>query len=209
MTVRDDIYKKYQQWWEALMTLKWWMMPQFIEFVEHTTFEKKSVLDIGCGSGHYLVYLKTINFKIAGRDSSPTAVQMTKDALGDEGDITCADMYTTDVKPNTFDLIMSIRTIHHWSKQEVKERIDTIYQALMPAGKIFITLPDYDSQNNRDSFENMKEIAPGTFVPESWPELWLPHSFFTQDEIKELFKQFKNTTYTLDGEVQRIIIWEK
>jgi len=71
------------------------------------------VLDIGCGTGSYLVYLKTFDFKVAGRDSSPTAVEMAKDAIGNERDIICTDMYATEIQPDSFDLIMSIRTIHH------------------------------------------------------------------------------------------------
>ena len=56
-------------------------MPQFVEFVEQTHFEKKSILDLGCGTGKYLVYLASIGFQITGIDSSSISVEMTKKIL--------------------------------------------------------------------------------------------------------------------------------
>ena len=82
MTVRDNIYKNYQKWWEAYATLKRWLIPWFIEFIEKSHFKKKSALDIWCWNGKYLVYLKNIGFEVSGTDSSETAVEMTKTAIG-------------------------------------------------------------------------------------------------------------------------------
>ena len=209
MTVRDKIYKQYEKWWEAYATLKEWIMPQCREYIEKSHFKKKSVLDIGCGTGQYLVYLKSLWFSVAGKDSSPTAVEITKAAIGNEWDITCDDIYTTDIEQNTFDLIISIRTIHHGDKETIEKLIRKIYAALSMGGKIFITLPNYEIINHRYSLADKEEITPGTFIPLSWPEKWLLHSFFTQEEIQHIFSEFKNTTYELDGKGQWIITWEK
>lgn len=209
MTVRDAIYQQYQKWGESYATLKGWLMPEYKEYIEKSDFQKKSVLDIGCGTGEYLVYLKNLGFSVSGKDSSPTAVIMTQAAIGNDWDITCDDMYTTDIQPNTFDLIISIRTIHHGSKKTIEELIHKIYSALCTEGKIFITLPNYEANNHRSAFADKKEIAPWTFVPLSWPEKWLPHSFFTQEEIHHIFSEFKNITCELDGKWQWVITWEK
>lgn len=184
-------------------------MPQCREYIEKSDFQKKSVLDIGCGTGQYLVYLKTLGFSVSGKDSSPTAVTMTQSAIGNDWDIKCEDMYTTDIKPNTFDLIISIRTIHHGNKKIIESLIHKIYSALSPEGKIFITLPNYETNNHRSTFADKEEITLWTFVPLSWPEKWLPHSFFTQEEIHHIFSEFKNRTCELDGKGQWVITWEK
>ena len=159
MTVRDKIYKQYEKWWEAYATLKEWIMPQCREYIEKSHFKKKSVLDIGCGTGQYLVYLKSLWFSVAGKDSSPTAVEITKAAIGNEWDITCDDIYTTDIEQNTFDLIISIRTIHHGDKETIEKLIRKIYAALSMGGKIFITLPNYEINNHRYSLADKEEIT--------------------------------------------------
>jgi len=48
------------------------------------------VIDIGCGNGKYLVFLKTQGFEVNGIDSSPTAVEMRKGFLGEDSTILCA-----------------------------------------------------------------------------------------------------------------------
>lgn len=209
MTIWDKIYKNYQDWGEARATLKWWLISQFIEFIKKTEFKKKNVLDIGCGNGKYLVYLKSLWFNITGTDSSETAVEMTKKILGNEGNIFCANMYNLDIEPNKFWLIISIQTIHHGGKEEVQKLIDKIYEVLVDEGKIFLTLPDYQSSTYRNTFKDKEEIAPWTYSPLSWPEKWLPHSFFTQAEVQELFKKFKNIVIELDGRGKWIITWTK
>lgn len=209
MTVRDSIYQQYQKWWEAYATLKGWIMPEYREYIENLDFKKKCALDIGCWTGQYLAYLKNLGFKVSGKDSSPTAVAMTQAAIGNEWDIRCEDMYTTDIQPNTFDLITSIRTIHHGSKETIAGMIHKIYSALCEEGKIFITLPNYETNNHRSTFTDKEEIAPWTFIPLSWPEKWLPHSFFTQEEIHHICSEFKNITCELDGKWQWVITWEK
>jgi len=209
MTVRDNIYKNYQKWWEAYATLKRWLIPWFIEFIEKSHFKKKSALDIWCWNGKYLVYLKNIGFEVSGTDSSETAVEMTKTAIGNEWDIMYKDMYEMDIKPDNFDLIMSIQAIHHWKKEEVKILVKKIHSWLSNEGKIFLTLPDYQSSTYRNTFKDKEEIAPWTYSPLSWSEKWLPHSFFTKEEIKNMFNEFKNLKYELDGRGKRIITWEK
>ena len=209
MTVWDSISKNYQKCWEERATLKEWLLPQFIKFIEHTSFDKKSVFDIGCGNGKYLVYLQNLGFKIAWIDSSPTAIEIIQNNIKNNENIYCADMYSKKIQPNEFDLIISIQTIHHWSKQEIIKLIDMIYTALLSKWKIFITLPNYESSNYRNTFKDKTEIFPGTFIPNSWPEKGLAYSFFTQEEIQQIFKKFKNITTQLDSGGRRIIIWEK
>lgn len=209
MTIRDNIYKHYETTGEQRATLKEWLIPQFIKFIEHTSFEKKSVLDIGCGTGKYIAYLQNLGFSIAGIDSSPTAVEMSKKAIKDNENIICRDMYHSDIKTNIFDLIISISTIHHGSKKEVEKIIKNIYKALLPGGKIFITLPHYDSNNFWNSFQDQEKIAEWTYIPLSWPEKWLAHSFFTETEIQKIFKRFTTLSYILDDWGKWIIIGKK
>lgn len=137
--------------------------------------------------------------KTDGIDSSETAVEMTKKALGDNSTILCVNMFEFDVPKNKYDLIISISTIHHGTKEQVQNLINRIYGAIRKNGKIFITVPDLESSKKWNTFKNHEEIAEGTFTPLSGPEKGLPHSFYTKEETQKLFSMFRNVQLNLDS----------
>ncbi|HZJ41465.1 MAG TPA: class I SAM-dependent methyltransferase [Patescibacteria group bacterium] len=206
MTVWDKIYQDYKNGGEEYATLKKGLIPEFLEFIKNNDFKVKNVLDVGCGNGKYLVFLKTNGFEVSGVDSSPTAVQMTKEALGSDAGIICANMYNCDMALSSYDLVISIAAIHHGLKREVNNAVKHIYDALLPGGHFFITLPDNEGSSHWTMMTNHKEIEPGTRIPLSGPEKDLPHSSFTQDEIKTMFSNFKNINLQLLADRGRWII---
>jgi len=206
MTVWDKIYQDYKNGGEEYATLKKGLIPEFLEFVKNNDFVTKDVLDVGCGNGKYLVFLKTLGFEVSGLDSSPTAVEITKEALGADSNILCANMYNYQMPSSCYGLIISIAAIHHGLKKEVNEVIKHIYKALLSGGRFFITLPDNEGSSHWTKLANHKEIEPGTRVPLSGPEKDLPHSAFTQAEIKEMFADFKNVKLQLLSDRGRWIV---
>ena len=207
MTIWDNIYQNYKKGGEAYATLKNKdLIPSFLKFMQAHEFKIKKVLDIGCGNGKYLVFLKSLGFEIEAIDSSPTAVEMTKEAMGDDSDIQVANMYEYNFPKEKYDLIISIAVIHHGLKEQVHEAIKKIYSALLPGGYFFITLPDNEGSAHWVTMTENEEIAPGTRVPLTGPEKGLPHSSFTKEEIKELFSKFKNVKTELLVERGRWII---
>lgn len=198
MTTWDRIYKNYQKGGEAWATLKEELLPRFVQFVENNKFNIKNALDIGCGTGKYLVYLKELGFDIMGIDSSETAVGMIKEVLQDNTKLECINMFDYEIAKNKHDLIFSISTIHHGLKEDVVKLIKNIYDKLVDGGHIFITLPDIESNKKWNTFKSDKEIAPGTYVPISGPEKGLAHSFFAKEEIEEIFSNFKDVKLELD-----------
>lgn len=206
MTVWDKIYQDYKNGGEEYATLKKGLIPEFLEFMDKNDFKLKKALDVGCGNGKYLVFLKNNGFKVEGIDSSPTAVQMTREALGKNAGILCADMYEYDPAASSYDLIISIAAIHHGLKRQVGEVIKKLYEALVPGGHFFITLPDNEGSSHWTMMTDHREIEPGTRVPLSGPEKNLPHSSFTRDEIKILFSSFKHIDLQLLADRGRWII---
>lgn len=198
MTIWDKIYKDYQKGGLAWATIEGGVLPQFIEFLKSNKFSTKCVLEIGCGIGKYLVLLKKLGFLTVGIDSSETAIKMTKKILKDNSDIKMENMFEYNIPYNKYDLIISIFAIHHGYKRQVEKAISRISEALMPGGKIFITLPDYESSKNWDTFKNNKDLGNGTFAPLSGPEKGLPHSFYTKQEVEELFTNFTDIKIELD-----------
>ena len=210
MTVWDKIYQDYQKGGEEYASLKKGLLPEFFNFIQTHDFKEKDVLDVGCGTGKYLVFLQSLGFKTNGLDSSPTAVAMTREALGDNSQISLADMYNFNFPSSRYNLIISIAAIHHGLKRQVQLAIKNIYHSLIPGGFCFITLPDNEGSSHWTMMIKNKEIEPGTRVPLSGPEKDLPHSSFTGKEIKEMFSDFKDIEMKLFTENGKwIIIGEK
>jgi cyclopropane fatty-acyl-phospholipid synthase-like methyltransferase len=199
MSIWDNIYKNYQKGGEAWATLSEEIHPIFEQFLSQANFELKHVLDIGCGTGKYLKILQTRGFQTDGIDSSDTAVEMTKKTLDDNSMISCVNMFDFEIPKNKYDLVISISTIHHGTKEQVQKLIDRVYEAIVKNGRIFITVPDLESSKKWNTFKDHQEVAEGTFSPLSGPEKGLPHSFFTKEETKKLFSKFKDLQLDLDS----------
>lgn len=198
MTIWDKIYKDFKKGEEAWATLKEGVLPVFSNFVENNKFKFKDALDIGCGTGKYLVYLKDKGFCVSGIDSSETAIEMSKKLVSKDSKIENIDMFKYNIADNKHDLIFSISTIHHGLKKDVSGLVNQIYKKLKVGGFVFITLPDIDSHKKWETFKGNNEISPGTYTPTSGPEKGLAHSFFSKEEIKKMFSNFKNLNIYLD-----------
>ena len=170
-----------------------------LELIKENINISGKILDIGCGTGKYLKILQAGGFKTDGIDSGETAVEITKKTLGDDSIILCANMFEFDIPKNKYDLVISISTIHHGTKEQVQNLINRIYEAIVENGKIFITVPDFESSKKWNTFKDHEEIAEGTFAPLSGPEKGLPHSFYTKEEAQKLFSKFKDLQLDLDS----------
>jgi len=211
MTIWDKIYQNYKKTGENYnyTALKEELMPEFLKFVEGKEFKIKRALDIGCGSGKYLVYLKSLGFEVTGIDSSPTAVEMTKSKISPDADIICSDIYGYTLPHSRFGLIFSIATIHHGLKRQVRDAIKQIHLALATGGLFYITLPDNEGSAHWTSMVGHQEIEPGTRVPLIGPEKGLPHSSYTKEEIREMFADFTDLNMELISKKGRWIITGK
>ncbi|MBU1132531.1 class I SAM-dependent methyltransferase [Patescibacteria group bacterium] len=209
MTIWDKIYKNYQKGGLAWASLSEGIHPLFRSFLVESEFSSKSVLDIGCGMGKYLKFLQSKGFKTDGIDSSETAVEATKNLLGDGSMILCVNMFEFEIPRNKYDLIISISTIHHGTKENVKRLIREIHALIRKNGKIFITLPDLESAKKWDTFKEHENLSRGVYAPLSGPEKGLPHSFYSKEEIEIIFSIFKEVKLDLDDIGRWIIRGEK
>lgn len=206
MTIWDGIYQKYKKDGEEYATLQPGLISEFLAFIQKSDFKAKKVLDIGCGNGKYLAFLKSLCFSTDGIDSSPTAVAMTKEVLNDNSNIILADVYEYKLPKEQYDLVISIAAIHHGLKAQVRRAIKKIYPALLPGGSFFVTLPDNEGSTHWTMMADHEEVEPGTRVPLSGPEKGLPHSSFTRQEIQEMFSDFAKIDTKLLADRGRWII---
>lgn len=209
MTIWDKIYRSYKKDGKPWGSLKDDLLPEFLEFVKNTNFISKNALDIGCGNGRYLAYLEKLGFKITGIDSSETAIEMSRKVLGPDVNLIYAEMFKYEYLSNEYGLVYSLSSIHHGFKKDISELINKIYNALLPGGFVFITLPDISDIESWETFKNNTKLAEGTFSPLSGPEVGLAHSFFNREEIENMFSKFRNLKLDLNDRVNWIVIARK
>lgn len=206
--VWDRIYKEYEKGGKAWASLKDEIHPSFIGFLKRNRFTQKSALDLGCGNGKYLAFLKQLDFSVQGIDSSPTAIKIAGKNLGKAAELRVADMYTYAI-PKSFDLIISIAAIQHGTKPAISGLISRIKKSLLPKGKFFITFPRMSMASRWNTFKEKKEIAPGSYIPIHGPEKGLVHSFYDKGELLELFYNFSNVKIIKDDMGRWIVKGEK
>jgi SAM-dependent methyltransferase len=192
-TTWDTIYAHHKRTGKKWASLGDPIHDSFFSFIKHTKFAAKSALDLGCGNGKHLKFLQDVGFRVAGVDSSPTAIRLARKMLGKKADLRTADIYTRPIPQKKYDLILSVATIQHAKKETIKKIINRIYNSLPINGRVFITFPRTNSLRRWATFKESKRIAPGTYVPLLGPEKGLVHSFFEKDELKKLFSRFKRT----------------
>lgn len=198
MTQWEKIYRDYRRGGKAWATLAEEVSPWLIDLIASRTFHFKRALDIGCGEGKYVVYLEKQGFKVQAIDSSPTAVKMAKQRASVGALIELADMYDYDYPENTFDLVISISTLHHGHKNQVGQLIDKIHHSLVDGGVALITLPDLTKAKEWQTFKNHQDLGNGTYAPLAGPEKGLMHSFYSKKEVKALFSKYKSVSLHLD-----------
>ena len=191
-TVWDNIYNDFLEGGKAWASINDELHPEFLSLIENSTFPHKNALDIGCGTGKYLKYLLDAGFNVTGIDSSETAIKMTGELLHDQGSFIVADMYEYEYTVNTYDLIISHCTLHHGRKGKVISVLMQIYQALLPDGKTFISLPSNEGKKHWIMMGEHETLDDGTCIPLTGPEKGLPHSFYSRAEVEQLFASYRN-----------------
>jgi len=127
----------------------------------------------------------------------------------DQDNLVLDDVYKYQIPKNTFGLILSVHAIHHGLKAQVEKALNGMYEGLVKGGWIYLTLPVNDAHKQWHTHRNSKLVAPGTFAPTSGPEKDLPHSFYTENEIKELFSNYTKLNYSVSDRGVWIIIAQK
>ncbi len=102
----------------------------------HLLKAKSRALEIGCGSGFFLAYLKQWGFQnVVGVEPSKSAIDNAPKEL--QPHLKCADFHSLSKEElGKFDLVCLFQTIEHVINPQ--ETINKIYDLLNPGGMIFI-----------------------------------------------------------------------
>jgi len=104
-----------------------------------------AILDIGCGSGAFLYYLRASGYrKSSGVDISGSQISAAE-RLGIPG-VNLGDFrQLLESRPSGYDVIIARDVIEHFTKEEVIDVINLIYGALLPGGVCIIKTANAES----------------------------------------------------------------
>ena len=111
--------------------------------------KNSKILDLGCGSGHLLIFLKSKNYlDIVGVDTSIEQVNLIKDK---SLNIHKEDIFKfLEKNDDLFDIIFLVDVIEHLNKEEVLSILEKCFNALNLNGRIIIRTP-----NGEGPFSNL------------------------------------------------------
>jgi SAM-dependent methyltransferase len=165
-----------------------------IEFMKKSRV--RSVLDVGCGKGNNLIPLITAGFDATGVDISQTALANLRKAVKERGlttNISQAHFKDIPYLADSFDAVISVQTLTHGYKNEIKSGIAEIGRVLKTGGMAFITLPGrFAIGKERYSLvKTAKRYDDRVYIPTRGEEVGIPHFIFNKDLIGQYFKKFK------------------
>ncbi len=96
------------------------------------------VLDVGCGTGHYVARLRDLGFDTHGVEPA-AAMRKRAMELNPEGTITEGTVTAIDHPDDSFDLVMSIEVFRYLHHDDVMRGLSEVMRVLKPGGKAFLT----------------------------------------------------------------------
>jgi ubiquinone/menaquinone biosynthesis C-methylase UbiE len=155
------------------------------------------ILDLGCGAGRHTVLLAQMGLEVLGVDVSPRGLSATRDRFSPQlpHAVLCqACMTHLPYRNAEFDAVVSTYVIYHGTLELIQRAVAEIERVLLPGGGILLTL--MSTRGYR--FGTGVEIEPGTFLPDTGPDVRLPHHFFDRESASRLLSSFDQVKMELD-----------
>ena len=161
---------------------------RFVSLLEKTFSERPlSIWDLGCGAGRHTVAIARSGHRTYASDVAPKAIELTREWLsktGAEANLQLAEMthfpWQDDIK---FHGVFSWAVLQHNTLDNIFRVINLIHSKLLPGGMLLATV----ISDKADGFGNGSEIEPKTFVLDKGKEAGVPHHYFDEKGIRELF----------------------
>jgi SAM-dependent methyltransferase len=171
----------------------------------------KRILDLGCGTGRHLAFLSRAGYEVSGFDSSKTALDLATKWLKEEeldADVHLGKMEESFPYPDDyFDAVISIQVIHHNLMRDILTTVNEIERVLKIGGYIFITVPILGPKPEEPEDDwKLQKVEDRTFIPQCGPESGIPHHYFTEEELHEVFRNFKILEMYMDDTNHRCVL---
>ncbi|MDH5718279.1 MAG: class I SAM-dependent methyltransferase [Spirochaetia bacterium] len=158
----------------------------FIKYLQNKKNENLKVLDLGCGSGRHLFYLKEIGISAVGLDFSYEALLSLpfKKILSSVDCIPFAD--------NSFDVVLSWGVLHYLSEENAKKSVIEINRILKKEGSFLLTIRS-DKDTHLNNVLKKGALKDGSAL------------LYSKEKAEELLSNFSDIRY---GFISRIPLGE-
>lgn len=99
-----------------------------------------NVLDIGCGTGVAIEYLRP-DIEYVGFDINPDYIQFAKAKYGNKGKFFCTSVNDSDRFEGSFDIVIAMGILHHLSDAESEKLISSAKICLKKGGCLVMAEP--------------------------------------------------------------------
>ena len=132
--------------------------------------QNSSLLDVGCAKGFMLYdFCELIpGIRVEGIDISEYAIAQCKPEMRPK--LRVADVRSLPFADNTFDLVISINTVHNLAGDDLKRALQEIER--VSAGRSFITVDAYRTDEERELMFAWNLTAQTILHVEEWKELF-------------------------------------
>ena len=133
-----DFYEQnYQKYHQATFNID---PAPFLSPLTHFLPVSASILDLGCGSGRDILWLKKRGYKVTGFERSPSLARLARknsDCEIIEGNFTSFNFSTM-----SFDALISVGSLVHLEQDQLVFVLESISEAIKPGGHMLITLKE-------------------------------------------------------------------
>jgi len=164
-----------------------------LDFIRKNSFEK--ILEVGCGTGHWLKCIENQNPKVYGCDLTLEMLNVAKEKKLNKIFACNAEMLS--IKKKSFDLIFVVNALHHFPHKE--KFIHDTYELLRDTGALVVFCVDpsdkKDSWYIYDYFKNVYENDLVRFPKWSEIEIWMNQNHFvnvSESVVERITKSYQN-----------------
>lgn len=154
-----------------------------VDFLREAKAER--VLDLGCGTGRHTAYLVQNGFELIGCDSSEAALRIVREVLPEVELLVC-DAGSPPYRNQSFDGIFCHAVIQHGTLAAIRKTIAEMHRVLRGGGALFLTV----TSTEHPEYQTGHEIEPGTKLHIDAIDGDMPHHYFTEQEMRQLFGRF-------------------
>lgn len=148
-----------------------WFKPVVARFVEHYSLPRDAaVLDVGCAKGFMLHDFQEAlpGCRVAGIDISEYAVSQGMDSV--RPFLTVGNCLSLPYPDSSFDLVVSIATVHNLEVEGVKQALREIQR--VSRGHSFIKVNGYRNDAERDALHKWNVVAKTILHVDEWKALF-------------------------------------
>ncbi len=122
---------------------------QKIKLLNQATVQKGHLLDVGCGTGFFLSKAKEAGWQVSGTEPDTQARTSAQGRVGENVYENISDTVFSALRFNAITMWHVLEHVHTLS-----ETLDWLYDHLAPEGKLFIAVPNPESDDARQFGEN-------------------------------------------------------